>query len=146
MGHFAYVLEGAKELTDIHPEHLVLEYNQKIIKGDYIFGAVCNITRLGGGLIKFSNRVIDMNDGLFELLLIKFPKNPGQLMQLIMDLNSGNFKGKLFEFIKTDNLKISTSSSMDWTLDGEYEKGTEKIEITVQKSAFSLIVPNKKQN
>ena len=142
LGHFAYVLEGIKELGDIHPESLTIEHDGIVTNGKYIFGAFCNSLRVGGGVLKFSQHTVDMNDGMFEAVLVKNPKNPAEFMQLLFDLQSGNYNGKLFEFFKSGNFKIKASDEMDWTIDGEYEKGCSDINISVQKSAFSLIIPN----
>lgn len=142
LGHFAYLLEGIKEIGDIRPEKLVIEHDGKEISGNYVFGAICNSTRVGGGVLKFSQDSIDMNDGMFEIILIKNPKNPAELMQLLFDLQSGNYNGELFEFFKSDSFKIKTNENMPWTIDGEYEKGCSQIDIKVVKSAFSLIIPN----
>ena len=45
--------------------------------GDFIFGAVCNSTS-PGGLVKLDPKRVHMDDGMFELILLRMPKNrPG---------------------------------------------------------------------
>ena len=84
--------------------------------------------------------VVDMNDGLLEALFIKTPQNAHEFMQLIFDLNTNNYNSTMFDFFSTEHLTITTSDDMDWTIDGEYQKGEKKIEIKNLKSAIRLSI------
>lgn len=139
-GYLAYALHGIKEITEIKKIDMIIEAQDRIIEDSFIFGGICNSKRIGGGLIKFSEELVDMNDGLLEVFLIKYPKNTAEFMQLVFDLNTENFNSPMFEFFSTDNLKITADSHTDWTIDGEYQKGSEIIEISNKKSAISLII------
>ena len=72
LGHAAYVLEGIRSLADIRPIHMRITADGHVYEDDFIFGAVCNSTSLGG-VLKLENSQVHMNDGLFEALLIPFP-------------------------------------------------------------------------
>lgn len=145
LGHLAYILEGMKELGEIKSEHISMQIEEKVIEGDYLFGAVCNSTRVGGGVIKFSKSVVDMNDGLFEVVLIKTPQNPSELMQLLVDLNAGNYTGEGFDFFTAKSILVKANPDMAWTLDGEYQKGGSVIEIKNIHSAVSLVINKPKE-
>jgi len=134
-----------KELGEIKPEHVKIQSSEKCVEGDYLFGAVCNSTRVGGGVIKFAKELVDMNDGLFEIVLVKMPNNPSEFMQLLVDLNSCNYKGSMFEFYSAENIRISSRAEMDWTLDGEYEKGSSLIEIENLHSAITLMMKRREE-
>ncbi len=142
LGHVAYILEGMKELTEIKAYALTVKTEEREFSGKYLFGAVCNTTRVGGGMIRLPKEFVDMNDGLFEVLLVKNPENPAEYMQLILDLQSANYNSKSFEFFSAKSLHIDADENMDWTLDGEYEKGTEFIEVKNLHSAISLMIKN----
>ena len=77
-GHFAYVLEGVKELAAIQPYTVRLETDEKTVEGQFLFGAVCNSTSVGG-LVKLDPSQVDMSDGLFEIVLVRPPKNAADL-------------------------------------------------------------------
>ena len=139
-GHFAYVLEGVKEITNLSAFKLQIKSEQKIVEGTYIYGGICNSKRIGGGLIQFSDCNVDMNDGLLEVFLIKQPKNATEYMQIIYDLNSGNFNGLFFEFFSTSKLTVLTDDEINWSIDGEFQKGASVVEIKNVKSAFKLLV------
>lgn len=145
LGHLAYILEGMKELTEIKAYDVKIEADGKIYSGKYLFGAVCNSTRVGGGMIKLPKTIVDMNDGLFETVLVKLPETPAEYMQLLLDLQTFNYSGSSFEFFSAENIKITADEGMDWTLDGEFEKGCESIEIKNVHSAISLIIKDNTQ-
>ncbi len=143
LGHLAYILEGIKELADIKSYTVSFETEEKkVYSGKYLFGAICNTTRVGGGMIRIPKDIVDINDGVFEVVLVKAPENPAEYMQLILDLQASKVNGSQFEFFSAKKLTVSADESMDWTLDGEYEKGCESIEIINLHSRISLCTKN----
>ena len=74
LGQAAYFFEGIKSLGAIKPLHLKFEAEGKIIEDDFLFGAVSNSMSVGG-IVKFDENTVKLNDGLFEVLLIKNPNN-----------------------------------------------------------------------
>ena len=144
IGHLAYILEGIKDISSIRPHHLRLRTDNGDYEGDYIFGAVCNSTSVGG-LLKLKPSVVDMNDGLLEVLLIHSPENAGQLAQILWHVNEQTYeKCPQITFVSTSRVTIDAPADMAWSLDGEYEKGAKQIVIENQHSAISLMAPNKK--
>ncbi len=144
LGYFAYVLEGTKEFVDIPRYHIKAVGDNKTIEDDYIFGAVCNSKRIGGGLLKFEEGTVDMNDGLLEVLFIKYPKNPAEIPKIMFDASNAKFDSNMFDFFSTNELTIYTEDEIIWTLDGEYQKGREKTVIRNIKSAVPLILKDGK--
>ena len=144
-GYLAYVLEGAKELASVPVIHMKAEAENKCVEGDYIFGAVCNSKRIGGGFVKFDEHVVNMNDGLLEVLLIKYPKNPVEATQTLLDIQNSKFSSHFFEFFSAKEIKFTTTEDVDWTIDGEYQKGSPQITVKNLESSISLIL-NKKNS
>lgn len=118
-GHAAYVFEGINDLQSIKPYHMKFVVNDKIYEGDYVFGAVANSTSFGG-IVKLKNELVSLNDGLFEVLLIKMPKNIADLSTIINSLTTSNYDNDRFEFFKASSLTICPPGAMSWSLDGEY--------------------------
>ncbi|MBE7041940.1 MAG: diacylglycerol kinase family lipid kinase [Ruminococcaceae bacterium] len=119
LGHLAYILEGVKDLTNIQSHHVVVETKTQRYEGDYIFGAVCNTTSVAG-IVKIASDLVATNDGLFEVLLIKMPKNPAELHKIVMGLSFSDFSDEIFEFFKTEEVQFFTNPDLNWTLDGEF--------------------------
>lgn len=140
LGYFAYVLEGTKEITNIKKYHLEVKCKEKEVCGDYIFGAVCNTRQIGGGLLKFDDSRADMCDGLLEVLLIKYPKNVAELTQIIIDAKYSKYDSNMFDFFSSEEITITTEDEIDWTIDGEYQKGSNNITIKSLKHAIPLLI------
>jgi len=139
IGHLAYVLEGLKEIPYIHPVHLRVEANGKIYEDDYLFAGICNSTSVGG-ILTLDVRKVDMRDGMFELILVRNPANIAQLGQIIIALKNQDYNNEMINFCSAESFLIHSSESIDWTLDGEYKKGSDIIEIRNLNKAVEIIV------
>lgn len=142
LGYLAYILEGSKEIIDVQPVYVKAKSKEHSVEGKYIFGAICNTKQIGGGLLKFNDETVNMCDGLLEVLLVKFPKNPAEIMQIIIDAKNGKYNSKMFDFFSAEEVTITSEDEIDWTIDGEYQKGSDKIKIKTLKGAISLITNN----
>lgn len=140
LGQAAYVFEGLKGLGNIKPIHLKIISDEREIEGDFLFGAVSNSMSVGG-IIKFDNSIVKLNDGLFEVLLIRNPDNMLKLQPLIDGIIKKELDREGMEFFHTKKLTVIGSEGVSWTLDGEYAEGKEIIEITNINKAIDMIVP-----
>ncbi|MBE6708780.1 MAG: diacylglycerol kinase family lipid kinase [Ruminococcaceae bacterium] len=137
LGHFAYILEGIKDIRSLKRYHMTVKTDDICEENDYIFGAVSNSTSVGG-IVKLNSDLVDMKDGLFELILIKYPKNPAQLTRILTGILSSKFEKDVFTFTKTSRVEFDTEDEIHWTLDGEYEKGDNHIEVQNIHNAIFL--------
>lgn len=145
LGQAAYLFEGIKGLTNIKPLHLKFEADGKIYEDDYVFGTVSNSLSVGG-IVKFQKSAVELDDGLFEVLLIKNPKNLQQLQNTIDGILKRDFKREGITFFHTDKISISGSKDIPWTLDGEYCEGKDLIVAENLHSVLRLIVPKQSEN
>ena len=140
LGHLAYVLGGIKELSSIRRYHVAVTLEGGVREeGDYIFGAVSNSTSVGG-ILSLDPEIVDMNDGLFELLLVKYPKNTAELAEVILSLTSQKYDAPSLVFRPARRLKVEADPGMDWTLDGEFAQGSPEISIENLHSAVNIMV------
>ncbi|MBQ7011392.1 MAG: YegS/Rv2252/BmrU family lipid kinase [Clostridia bacterium] len=145
LGHLAYVLEGINDISAIRPWHLRFETPEKTVEGDYIFGAVSNSTSVAG-LLTISPKIVDMNDGRFELLLIRHPTNIVDLSEIIRALSSSDYSSYMLDFFSASEIRVSASENMDWTLDGEWQKGASSVKIENIHNAIRVVTnPNPQQ-
>ena len=141
IGHAAYILSGIKEVVNIKPLKLEMETDDATYDGDYIFGAVCNSTSMAG-IINLKPSDVDMNDGLFEVMLIKAPQNIVELNNIIFALSTQSYDTcNEISFFSTSGVKIKADAGMPWTLDGEYQEGAGEIRIENVRSAIDIMVP-----
>ncbi len=128
-GHAAYIFEGIKDLQSIKPYHMRIVADGKTYADDYVFGAIAN-SKSFGGIVKLKEELVSLNDGLFEVLLVKMPKNIVDLNTIINSLTTSNFDNKCFEFFKASKFKIIPDTPIPWSLDGEYMHPSGDITVT----------------
>ena len=118
LGHMAYILGGIQELSNIRAEHMRLELDDEILEGDYLFGAICNSTSLGG-ILTLDPSLVDMSDGKLELLLIRVPKDIQELHECILALTTQKYNCGMITFRSAASIKVETKQELTWSLDGE---------------------------
>lgn len=138
IGHLAYILEGMKDIPNIRPYHVRVETNDGNYEGDYIFGAVSNSTSIGG-VLKLDSNSVNLNDGLFEILLIKNPKSPLDLSRTIISIKKKDFNDKYIQFFKATEAKFYMDEPFPWSIDGEYEAGANEVIIQNIPSAIKIL-------
>ena len=141
LGHLAYILEGIKEIPAFTPYTVCVEADGQIYKDSYIFGAVSN-ARSVGGILKISDSLVDLNDGVFEVMMIKMPKTLMDLSAIVTSLTSLNplkYDPSMFLFLQTKELKITFEQEMVWSLDGERVSGGKEARIACIKDAFKIL-------
>jgi len=142
IGHLAYVFEGLKDIPNIRPYHVKVEVNGEVYEDEYVFGAVSNSTSIGG-ILKLSTDLVDLNDGLFEILLVKPPKTALDLHKIYLFLSKKEMGNEMVTFIKASEATFYMEQQIPWTLDGEFQEGGYEIFVKNQPSAVKLLLPNK---
>lgn len=135
LGHAAYILEGARRLFDIKSYHMKIESEETAAEGDFIFGMITN-SRSVGGFKHLTGKNVDMNDGLFEVTLIKQPKNVLELNEIMTALLTREDHTDLIYSFKTRKISFKSEDDVAWTLDGE-NGGTEK-EVVIENKYQAL--------
>ena len=138
-GHLAYVLEGAARLPNLHSYHLTVESDAGREEGDFIYGMVSNTVSVGGFQSRGHN--VSLDDGLFEVVLIRFPQNPAQFQSILTYLMQGGTgdTGGMVTQLRTANLRVTSQAPLPWTLDGEYGGDPTDTRIQVVKQAVSIV-------
>ena len=139
LGHAAYILEGAKQLWDIPSVRMQVEYDGNVLYDEFIYGMITNSNSVGGfdGLI--SGDVI-LNDGVFEVTLIKTPKNPMELSEVLACLTNIRKESDMLYTFQTSSIKFTSSESVSWTLDGEYGGDHQTVLIEDCPRALEILV------
>jgi len=138
LGHTAYMLEGIRELSQIRKTRVRLDLDGEALEDDYLFGAVCNSTSVGGILTLDPNQV-DMGDGLFEVLLVRAPRDLSEITECIAAVQKQQYNCRMMTFRSAKQVSIYADADMYWTLDGEKEPGHNQITVTNLHHAIRLI-------
>lgn len=143
IGHAAYLIEGIKSLSNIRSYKVKFSFETGTeIEDKFIFAAVSNTTSVGG-ILKLDENLVALNDGLLEVLLVKEPGNIVELQKIISELLTQKFSGDLVSLYHTGALTVETDEEIDWTLDGEHQKGSKNVYIRNLRQSVSLIIPKK---
>lgn len=138
LGHAAYILEGIRSLSDIRPIRMKITADSTVYEDEFIFGAVCNSTSLGG-VLKLENSEVHMNDGLFEALFIPFPPNLIVLNRILGSLRMHNYNDESLHFLRASAFTFEGPADLKWTLDGEEADGASRVEIRNLHNAVRLV-------
>ena len=138
LGHTAYILEGIQELSQIRPIHVKLELDEEVIDDDFLFGAISNSTRVGG-ILTLDPQQVDMQDGKFEILLVRAPRKMGEISECIQALSTQRYNCQMITFRSSSHVRVTADENMVWTLDGERAEGASILDIYNLKQAIRLM-------
>lgn len=128
LGHLAYLLEGVKSLSNIRSYPMKITYGDQVIEDDFIFGMITNSTSVGG-FKRITGRHVKLDDGVFEVTLVKRPKNPIELNNVIMSLVNRDIDASAMYCFRASELTIESGEEVSWTLDGEFGGNHQKVNI-----------------
>ena len=138
LGHTAYVLGGISELSQIRKEHIRMDIDGEIVEDDFLFGAICNSTSIGG-ILTLDPDHVDMGDGLFEVMLVRMPHSFAELSECIRAVQSQDYNCEMITFRSAHHIRVEADPEMPWTLDGEKEEGHAMVEVENLHHAIHLI-------
>ena len=139
LGHLAYILEGIKSLGRLQPIHVRITADGESFEEDYLFGAVTNTVSLGGVLRLDPSRVL-LDDGMYELLLVKNPQNPAEAQAMLSALMLQNYDGPLVRMLRASDILFESNHEISWTIDGEFGGSFSTTHILNNKNAVTLMV------
>lgn len=140
LGHMAYVLEGMKRLPSIKSFHFKISHDGEVIEDDFIFGMVTNSVSVGG-FKRITGKNVSLNDGVFEITLVKMPRNPLELNQIMASLLNQDIDTESMYCFKSAEVYFESEEEVAWTLDGEYGGIHRNVEVKNCKEAIKIIVP-----
>lgn len=139
LGYFAYLISGAASLPNIVPYRVSFESEQRSGSGEYILGLVTNTLQVAG-MKNLLPHDIALNDGLFEVLLVKNPRNPIELNKILMSAVKHDFSADCFEYFRTEKIEFYSEKPLAWTLDGENGGSYSQTQISCCKEALSIVI------
>ncbi|MBQ0101308.1 MAG: diacylglycerol kinase family lipid kinase, partial [Firmicutes bacterium] len=139
-GHFAYILEGAKEIGTLSKSyHTKITYDDGEIEGDFVLVGVTNSTS-AGGVLRLSEEQVKLNDGIFEILAIKALKNPADTAKIAGMLMKQQYDGENIILIHTKKAVLECDDAPAWTVDGECAGNIARAEVECLHSAIRLVL------
>ena len=126
LGHQAYMLEAVKRIAGLKSYHMRFFWDDQQLEEEFILGMVTNTISIGGfkGLVQPR---VALNDGEFEVMLIRKPRTPKDIQSIVGCLINKDAENDCVYMFRTSRLRIESEEIVDWTLDGEYGGGVQEI-------------------
>lgn len=141
LGHFAYILEGVKSLLKIPTYKMKVSYDGNVIEDEFVIGMVTNSRSVGGVRNMIGNRVV-FDDGEFEVTLIKMPKNPLELSDILASFLIEQIDAKHIYTFSTSKVVFEAEEEIPWTLDGEFGGEHKKVVVENLQKQLEIMVPD----
>lgn len=139
-GHAAYVWAGAKSLPTLRGQRMRIQTESQLYHGEFIYGSLSNAVSLGG-VLRFAPGLVDMGDGLLELLLIRVPRTPAELADCVRAVATRRFDSPLITLEQVHRAEVTADPRMPWALDGEKAPGRRHILLEADPGAIAVIRP-----
>ena len=139
LGHMAYILEGVKQISNLRSYPMKVTYGDKVIKDNFIYGMVTNSVSVGG-FKRITGKNVKLDDGVFEVTLIKMPRNPIELNNIIASLLNRDVDTDAMYCFTASKVTFESKDKIPWTLDGENGGSHQKVFIENRNKAIEIRV------
>ncbi len=139
LGHLAYILEGVKSLSSVKSWRMRMESAEYSGSGEFFYGMITNSNSVGG-FKGITGKNVTLNDGMFEVTLIRKPENFIEWPLIINALVTGEKNPYVISF-KASRLEVFGQDEVPWTRDGEYGGSHCHTVIENLPKAFSILIP-----
>ncbi len=139
LGHLAYILEGMNRITRLPHAKCRVELDGGVTEeGDFIFGGVTNSTSVAG-LVKLDPELVGLDDGLFEVSLVRYPETLSELNALMGQAVSRNLSGPALKVLRSSSVKFSFEKPVSFTRDGEPGGTFTELTLTNRRAGIKII-------
>jgi len=142
IGRLAYFYGAAKDVKDIKAVPMTCVVDGVEYSGDYVFGSISNSYTVGK-IIHMNEDTVCLNDGKFEVLLVRMPKDAKGWANVVDCILKKKFDCKEVDFVQGSHIELKTldGSKIPWTLDGEFGGNVSEVVADVKKHAFRMFRP-----
>jgi len=119
LGHFAYVLEALNHIP--RPGYgctTHVEFDNGAVSGNFLFGGVFNTTSLGG-VVRLSDSLVSLQDGLFEVILVRASKSADDLKKILDGIINQRYQAPAVYVRQCEQVRFTFREPVPWTRDGE---------------------------
>ncbi|MCI8713333.1 MAG: YegS/Rv2252/BmrU family lipid kinase [Ruminococcus sp.] len=139
LGHLAYVLEGTKKIFNVPSYRIRVSHDGERVEDEFMFGMVTNSRSVGGfkGII---GQNVAFDDGLFEVTLIKTPRTPMDVNEIVTALLGKQIDSTHMYCFRTGSIRFESGEEIPWTLDGEFGGNHGEVLIENRKKELQIMV------
>lgn len=135
IGNMAYIIKALHEIPNLHPYHVKMNLDGKILEKDLMFGLIINGNRVAGfEMVEQADNTF--KDGLFDIILVEHTPNPLELYNYPLGVLHPELNMKYVERYQAKSIIIESQEKLAWTLDGE--EGEETLVARVENISQAL--------
>jgi len=139
IGRTAYLMNGASKLMNIKSYPMKVQGENFLIEDEFIYGMVANSNSVGG-FKGITGRDVALDDGFFEMILIKKPKNLIEFNEIVNALLSNHLDHCAnIRYERVNRVTITTEHELPWNLDGEFGGNLKSAEIIIHKQKIDYV-------
>lgn len=138
MGHTAYMVEALKSIMSLKSYAVTVTTDNETITGNYIYAMVCNSNSVAG-FRPIAAKNVEFDDGLFEVVLITYPKTPLELQSIITSILMNEENTEFIKSFKTNKVTFHSEEAIPWDIDGEYGGDHTDVTIEVHDKAIEFV-------
>ena len=144
IGRLAYIINGIKEIFNIKKYNLKIKVGEEEIQDEFVYGSISNSFYIGGFRL-FKKKDVAMDDGKFEVVLVKTPKNFFEVVKITFKMIIGNLNDNNILFYQTPTIEIESDNELYWSIDGECGGDIRKVKITNKEKNVKYLTPKRKK-
>lgn len=137
LGYLAYLLESVKRLSDIKTYKMRISHEGGSYEGEFLAGLISNSNSVGG-IKKLTGPHVSLEDGLFEVLLIRVPPTIVELNEALAAVVDRRLKSDYVITFPAASVDVICDTDVSWTLDGEYGGTMKEAKIRVLPKALNI--------
>jgi diacylglycerol kinase family enzyme len=141
LGHLAYILSAGRSLASIPNYLMQIDVEGRVIQDRFIYGMITNSISVGG-FKGMTGKDVQLDDGEFEVTLIKYPTNLGELNEIVACLTNMIDNTDLIYSFKAKKLHLTSKEPIPWTRDGEFGGIHDEVHIENLNKAIQMCVNN----
>lgn len=138
LGRAAYFLFGFPRAFGIRPVKAKVTADGKVIEGEFIYGGVSNSTEIAG-VVKLPEKMVQLDDGRFEVLLVRGHKSFSLLHKVWNFLRHAKADSDTIYFFNASHVVFEFEQEVYFTLDGERSAPVKRAEIKNLSQAVRIV-------
>lgn len=136
LGKTAYILDGAVKLNTIKGISITVTTDNEKWHENCMLGIVSNAKTVGG-LYFYKRDKVSLDDGVFEAIFVRTPKNPIEFNLVMAFLMTGKVNSQV-KLVHSSHVEIESDEEIAYTLDGENGGKYKKTVITNHRQAITF--------
>lgn len=140
LGHAAYIVEGVKQVGSWKSYSMKIESEEFSDEGKFIYGMISNSNSVAG-IKGLPGKNIELNDGYFEVMLVREPQNLTDFPEIVAALLTQDEASRNVVRFKTKKLTITSEEPVAWTRDGENGGQHTTVELENLQEVLEIAVP-----